>query len=117
MSDLVELINNTIVDWVNSNMIETAQSESLAKRIAEVLPKNKLYVFYDCLYDYTGGMAAVLAENKEEALDILESGKSYSVDNDKISESKVDLRSYEYGSKHMEIETDEKIGIWILGGS
>lgn len=117
MNDLEKLINDTIVEWANSSWIETAQSESLAKRIAEVLPKNKLHIFYDCLYDWTGGMAVALAETKEEAIDILLQGESTHIMENNLIKENVFAGHHIKDAKIIDVDVCNKQGFWVFGGS
>lgn len=84
----------------------------------------KLFIFYDFLYDYSSGMACVIAESEEHAISILESKYfTKEISNEKLKNYPLAHSSYftnAYGQKRYKVEVrelNEPCGYYIHGGS
>lgn len=93
----------------------------------EVKQPLKLFIFYDFLYNYTSGMACVIAESEEHAISILESKYfTKEISNNKLTNVQLCdldftnkyLNTYDKKSYKVEVrELNEPCGYYMYGGS
>lgn len=78
----------------------------------------KLFVFYDILYDYSGGLAFAIAETKEDAIKVLmDKQKTKKVWNDFTTSDSLTNLDFQNDYKYEEHELTSEIGYYISGGA